>query len=240
MPEGTVVSVVDAGLILPQTDFTLLLRSDTAWEDSAGNYFFGYEGSSTAPSLTTDAAWYRARPDVLGYQLEAWVMSGYQDGRGYDTDVPAASALGTPGYPQSSLMADVNSDGTVNILDLVFVASRFGESDVTEADLNSDGEINIQDLVLVANRLGDIAAAPSAQTLHASHVQQWVASAKQAVADRSIQTSVSGQQFSYERGLQVLEQLLVTLVPQSTALLANYPNPFKSGDVDTLSSGEKQ
>ena len=26
----------------------------------------------------------------------------------------------------------------------------------------------------------------------------------------------------------------MTLVPQSTALLANYPNPFKPGDVDTL------
>ena len=226
MPAGDVVSVVDAGLILPQTNFTLLLRSDTAWEDSAGNYFFGYEGSSTAPSLTTDAAWYRARPDVLGYQLEAWIASGYQDGRGYDTDVPAASALGTPGSPQSSLMADVNSDGTVNILDLVFVASRFDVPNATEADVNGDGAVNIQDLVMVANGLGSVAAAPSVQTLHASHVQQWVASAKQAVAARSIQTSMSEQQFSYERGIQVLEQLLVTLVPKSTVLLANYPNPF--------------
>ena len=49
MPEGNVVSVVDAGLILPQTPFTLLLRSPTAWEDSAGNYFFGHETPVTAP-----------------------------------------------------------------------------------------------------------------------------------------------------------------------------------------------
>ena len=49
-------------------------------------------------------------PDVLGYQAEAWVMSGYQDGIGYDEGVPAASALGTPGHPQaSSLIGDVNS-----------------------------------------------------------------------------------------------------------------------------------
>ena len=80
---------------------------------------------------------------------------------------------GPPGNPQSSLMGDVNGDRTVNILDLVFVASHFDEAGATEADLNGDGEVNIQDLVMVANNLGSVAAAPSVQTLHASHVQQW-------------------------------------------------------------------
>ena len=225
-PERNVVSVVDAGLILPQTNFTLLLRSDAGWEDSVGNYFFGYEIPPTAPPLTTDAAWYRARPDVLGYQSEAWVTSGYQNGMGYDPNVPAASALGTPGHSQASLVGDVNGDGTVNILDIVFVASHFGEAGATAADLNGDGTVNIQDLVLVANSLGGVAAAPSAQTLHASHVQQWMEAAKQAVTERTIETSVAAQPYTYERGIQVLEQLLATLVPQSTALLANYPNPF--------------
>ena len=153
-------------------------------------------------------------------------MSGYQDGLGYDEGVSAASALGTPGYPQASLMGDVNGDGTVNILDLVFVASRFDAPDATGADVNGDGTVNIQDLVMVANSFGSVAAAPSASTLHASHVQQWVALAKQAVAEGAIETSVAMQPSTYARGLQVLEQLLATLVPKSTALLANYPNPF--------------
>ena len=225
-PEGNVVSVVNTELILPQTNFTLLLRSATSWEDSVGNFFFGYEIPPTAPPLTTDAAWYRARPDALGYQSEAWVMSVYQDGIGYDDGVPESSALGTPGHPQSSLMGDVNGDGTINILDLVFVASRFDAAGATEADLNGDGEVNMQDLVLVANGLGSVAAAPAAQTLHASHVQQWLALAKQAVAEGAIETSLAAQPYTYKRGIQVLEQLLATLVPQSTALLANYPNPF--------------
>ena len=46
---------------------------------------------------------------------------------------------------------DVNGDGTVNILDLVVVASGLG----TDApDVNGDGVVNILDLVAVANAFG--------------------------------------------------------------------------------------
>ena len=44
--------------------------------------------------------------------------------------------------------ADVNSDGVVNIQDLVIVANALGGA---EPDLNGDGVVNIQDLVIVAN-----------------------------------------------------------------------------------------
>ena len=49
---------------------------------------------------------------------------------------------------------DVNADGVVNILDLTFVASRFGETD-PEADVNDDGIVNILDLVRVAQNFGN-------------------------------------------------------------------------------------
>ena len=49
---------------------------------------------------------------------------------------------------------DVTGDGVVNILDLVFVASRFGDAD-TDADVNADGVVNILDLVLIAQNLSD-------------------------------------------------------------------------------------
>ena len=222
--------VVDDGLILPQDNFTLLLRSSTGWEDSVGNYFFGYNVPPTAPPLTTDSAWYRARPDALGYQSEAWVESGYQGGIGYDVGVPQAIALGSPGYSQASLTGDVNGDGIVNILDLVLVASHLGQSGETAADVNGDGVVNVQDLVLVSNAFGSVgdatsANAPSGQGLTAAHVEQWLNLAKQAVPN-SVQIPTSLHEFSYDRGVLALEQLLRELAPQTTALLRNYPNPF--------------
>ena len=48
---------------------------------------------------------------------------------------------------------DVTGDGVVNILDLVFVASRFGDVS-PDADVNGDGEVNILDLTLVAQNFG--------------------------------------------------------------------------------------
>ena len=57
----------------------------------------------------------------------------------------------------SDAPADVNGDGNVNILDLVFVAGQFG-APVTEAnraaDVNRDGAIDILDLTLIAQNFG--------------------------------------------------------------------------------------
>lgn len=49
---------------------------------------------------------------------------------------------------------DVNADGVVDILDLTFVAARFGEMDA-EADVTGDGLVNILDLVRIAQNLGN-------------------------------------------------------------------------------------
>ena len=50
--------------------------------------------------------------------------------------------------PQTS--RDVTGDGMVNILDLAFIAARYGGNDPA-ADLNGDGRVDIIDLVMVAD-----------------------------------------------------------------------------------------
>ena len=222
--EASYHSLVDEAFILPQKDFMLLLRSPEAWEDSAGGYLFGREKSPMTVDFALDTAWFRAKTSIFGHEAEAWRVSGHQDGLGYDAGVSEDISLGTPGYPQS-IRGDVNADGVVDILDLVLVASHFGASDVASADLNGDGTVDIQDLVMVANTFGDIAAAPSVNGLTAAHLQAWLRLAKE-VGSHPIQTPVSQREFSYERGIRVLEQLRLSLIPKTTLLLPNYPNPF--------------
>ena len=205
--DASVLSVVAETFALPQTDFALILRDPIAFGDITGNYVQG-EGESpqTAPALTVDTTWERTQPVVFGYRAEAWTESTSQDG------------LGTPGYRHPDATADLNSDGVVNILDLVLVASHFGTTHTT-ADLNADGTVGMDDLVFVANAWGSVAGAPTAGTVNA-----WLQLARQNVSD--VVATPTPEGFSYARGLQTLEQLAHALVPETTALLANYPNPF--------------
>ena len=59
------------------------------------------------------------------------------------SEPPSEDAIPEP------LPYDLTGDGAVNILDLTFVVSRFGESD-SEADVTGDGIVNILDLVRIA------------------------------------------------------------------------------------------
>ncbi len=49
---------------------------------------------------------------------------------------------------------DITGDGVVNILDITFVASRFGDTD-SDADVTGDGIVNILDLVRIAQNLSN-------------------------------------------------------------------------------------
>ena len=124
--------------------------------------------------------------------------------------------------PEPVVSADVNEDGVVNVIDLVWVASQFGNrGQDLAADANGDGIINILDLILVAGMFDDGAAAPAAHlqlpaTLTAVEVQGWLTDAKTFVVRDLIM----------KRGIMVLEHLLISLTPTETELLPNYPNPF--------------
>ena len=74
-------------------------------------------------------------------------------------ETPPAEDVTPETFPEEEVMPeavpyDVTGDGVVNILDLTFVAVRFGESN-SDADVTGDGTVNILDLVLIAQNFGN-------------------------------------------------------------------------------------
>ncbi len=121
----------------------------------------------------------------------------------------------------TNISEDVNKDCLVNIQDLILVATKFGHGGGIAAAVNSDGRVDIIDLVLVAGSFGDTAGAPAVyvdvqETFTASNIKQWLLEAR----------TVKSTDSTFQHGILVLEQLLLIIHPQETALLPNYPNPF--------------
>ena len=127
---------------------------------------------------------------------------------------------------ESSLSADVDGNGVVNILDLVRITTRFGKTESDPADINNDGTVDIRDLVLAAALMNDDAAAPSAYvtigtehgdlSLQPEDIQLWLMQAQQ----------LDFNDATLQRGIFVLRDLMRMLTPKRTDLLPNYPNPF--------------
>jgi len=93
------------------------------------------------------------------YKLVQWVLDGVHQ-------LPQVDVLSFPmlmdrtavaKYEIEPLRGDVNLDGRVNMLDLIYVRNRLGRnpysSDYWRADVNADGNINLLDLLLVRNRM---------------------------------------------------------------------------------------
>ena len=118
---------------------------------------------------------------------------------------------------------DVNGDGNVNIFDLILIAQNFGKAN-PQADANGDGSVNIFDLIVVAQHLGESTTgdAPAIRwnadlhSLHSETIQNWIDLAY---------TADDGSK-AFRQGIANLKRLLAAMRPDTTALLANYPNPF--------------
>ena len=117
---------------------------------------------------------------------------------------------------------DVNRDGRVSILDLILVAQQLGRRVPagSPVDLNGDGVVSILDLILTARAIGNTtaSAAPAveAESIDPATIEAWIAQAR-LEDDGSL---------TFKQGIENLQNLLASLIPEETALFGNYPNPF--------------
>ena len=147
------------------------------------------------------------------------LASGGWDGIIFLWDLAPEAAVETE---TAQLTEDVNRDGVVDLQDLVFVASQFGQSGAENAaDINGDDIVDIADILLVAGALQVDNGAPSVHSrsielLTAAEVKQWLRQTQH----------VNDEAPVFQRGIAVLQRLLTVLTPKETMLLPNYPNPF--------------
>ena len=133
----------------------------------------------------------------------------------YGTQVPAGV----------NLPADVNADGVVNLLDLTAVAQG----------IDAAGGVNglsLQELeaALLAGEIEVVAGAPMSFSRHQHTLSLSIRYGNVAAALADVKQMTVGD-VRLGKGMAVLEGLLQLLaeiiaIPEATALLANYPNPF--------------
>ncbi|MDE0043016.1 MAG: dockerin type I domain-containing protein [Candidatus Poribacteria bacterium] len=116
---------------------------------------------------------------------------------------------------------DVNSDGGVDIRDVLLVAGRLGQSAQTPADVNGDKTVNVLDVVLVAGMVDNLSGVlpiyPYGAVMpRTTEVKLWLEAAWESGLPEPILL----------RGIRFLQNLLTALTPNETVLLPNYPNPF--------------
>ena len=123
---------------------------------------------------------------------------------------------------EQSATADVNRDGTVDVMDLIFVAKQIGgNADANSpADVNGDGVVDVSDVIQMIQMMDvdNLSAAPTTVSTNVHSLIEACISQARLEDDGSI---------AFRQGIQNLQNLLASLIiPQETVLLANYPNPF--------------
>ena len=121
---------------------------------------------------------------------------------------------------------DVNMDGQTNISDMFIVMlAILHEQDPTDnprADVNGDGVINLVDAEIIGEHLGEqtVPAAPNPLVLPTGVTHDIVAQTLDILLSMDNGTPI------FKRSIARLQKILASFIPEKTALLPNYPNPF--------------
>ena len=121
---------------------------------------------------------------------------------------------------------DVNMDGQTDFNDLLLVTTAIileqTPADNPRADVNGDGVINQADAEIITEHLGEpnASAAPQNVVLPTGVTHNIVAQTL------DILLTIDNTTPGILQSIAILENILATFVPEVTALLPNYPNPF--------------
>ena len=120
---------------------------------------------------------------------------------------------------------DVNEDGITNAVDVALVNVALGQNNPANprVDVNGDGIVDGKDLAIVAAHLGE-RNAPAAPSV--GGVSNPDTSPELVESALNILRASDDGSIAFQRGIANLEQLLALFMPEETALLHNYPNPF--------------
>ena len=147
-------------------------------------------------------------------------LDKFQFGSATGDNIPAGPHEIRINVEEGLAAGDVNRDGVVSILDLILVAQQLGRRVPagSPVDVNGDGVVSILDLIRVAQGIAGSPAAPAVGTnsIDAPMIEAWIAQAR-LEDDGSL---------AFKQGIENLEALLRSLIPEETALHRNYPNPF--------------
>lgn len=121
---------------------------------------------------------------------------------------------------------DVNMDGQTDVNDILIVTTAMvlkqTPVDNPRADVNGDGVINQADVEIITEHLGEpnASAAPQNVVLPTGVTYNIVAQTL------DILLTVDNTTPGILQSITILENILAAFVPEKTALLPNYPNPF--------------
>ena len=168
-------------------------------------------------------------------------LHNFQFGSITGNSIPAGPHEITIAVEGQLATGDVNRDGQVTTLDMILVAQQLGKKVPagSPVDLNGDGVVTTLDLLLVSQAIGnttapaapialnlpinrdsrngtDLIGAIGTETIDPATIEAWIAQAR-LEDDGSL---------AFKQGIENLENLLRSLIPEETALHRNYPNPF--------------